>query len=57
MIIYIKNHDFHYETENLTRVFFPNEKIEVISDVTDILTPPYIFTEFDSGEKDRKSVV
>ena len=50
MIIYIKNHDFHYETENLTRVFFPNEKIEVISDVTDILTPPYIFTEFDSGE-------
>lgn len=27
--IYIYNHSFHYEMENLTRVFFPNEKLEV----------------------------
>lgn len=28
--IYIDNHSFHYEMENLTRVFFPNEKLEVL---------------------------
>lgn len=32
MKIYIINHNFHYEIENLTRVFFPNEKIEIIKD-------------------------
>ena len=30
MKIYIINNTFHYEMENLTRVFFPNEKIEII---------------------------
>ena len=29
MTLYICGHDFHYETENLCRVFFPNEKITV----------------------------
>ena len=29
MILYICGHDFHYEMENLCRVFFPNEKITV----------------------------
>ncbi len=29
MILYICGHDFHYETENICRVFFPNEKITV----------------------------
>lgn len=32
MKIYIINHTFHYEIENLTRVFFPNEKIEIVKD-------------------------
>ena len=32
MTIYIKNHDFHYELENLCRIFFPNEKISIIKD-------------------------
>ena len=27
MILFLKGHDFHYETENLCRVFFPYEKI------------------------------
>lgn len=31
MILYTVNHSFHYELENLTRAFFPNEKIQVIS--------------------------
>ena len=50
MIIYIKNHEFHYETENLARVFFPNEKIEVTNTVPDELISPYIYTAFDNGE-------
>lgn len=30
MKVFVNNHTFHYEIENLTRVFFPNEKIEMI---------------------------
>lgn len=33
MLLYISGHDFHYEMENLCRVFFPNEKITVTSDL------------------------
>ena len=32
MIIRISGHDFHYECENLCRVFFPNEKIKISYD-------------------------
>lgn len=55
MNLYIKNHSFHYELENLVRLFFPNEKIVVVkdneessSDLKEIekeLTEPYILTE------------
>ena len=30
MKIYIKNHPFHYEIENITRLFFPYEKLQVV---------------------------
>ena len=30
MKLIIINHTYHYETENLVRVFFPNEKIETV---------------------------
>lgn len=30
MISYIRGHNFHYETENLCRVFYPNEKIKTV---------------------------
>lgn len=30
MILYINGHDFHYEMENLCRVFYPNEKIKTV---------------------------
>lgn len=30
MILYINGHDFHYEMENLCRVFFPDEKIKTV---------------------------
>ena len=44
MNLYVKNHNFHFELENLTRLFFPNEKITVIRDFSE-LQPPYIYTE------------
>lgn len=40
MNIYI-NHPFHYELENLTRLFYPNEKITVIKD-SEEFDEPYI---------------
>ena len=38
------SHDIHFELENLTRLFFPNEKITVIRDFSEP-QPPYIYTE------------
>ena len=34
MNIYLDGHDFHYETENLCRAFFPNEKITLVYEKT-----------------------
>ena len=48
MKIYIKNHSFHYELENLTRIFFPNEKI-ITEQYADVMQKPYIFTSEDAG--------
>lgn len=45
MKLYIKNHNFHYEMENLIRLFFPNEKITVIKDNPDCLESPCVYTE------------
>lgn len=44
MNLYVKNHNFHFELENLTRLFFPNEKITVIRDFSEP-QPPYVYTE------------
>ena len=44
MNLYVKNHNFHFELENLTRLFFQNEKITVIRDFSEP-QPPYIYTE------------
>lgn len=44
MNLYVKNHNFHFELENLTRLFFPNEKIAVIRDFSEP-QPPCIYTE------------
>ncbi len=43
MILRIYNHDFHYEAENLCRVFYPYEKINVVktsqgSDTLEVVT-------------------
>lgn len=44
MNLYVKNHNFHFELENLARLFFPNEKITVIRDFSEPQSP-YIYTE------------
>ena len=51
MIIRISGHDFHYECENLCRVFFPNEKIKIAYDETGS-DPRTVITEYD-GETAR----
>lgn len=44
MNLYVKNHNFWFEIENLTRLFFPNEKINVHKEF-DGTEAPFIFTE------------
>ena len=48
MILRIYGHDFHYECENLCRVFFPNEKINIVYDDSgeDELT---VVTKYEEG--------
>ena len=53
MNLYVKNHCFHFELENLARLFFPKEKITVYKDFDSII-PPYIYTEV--SQKIRISV-
>ncbi len=51
MKVFIENHSFHYEIENLTRVFFPNEKIEIIkARVDDELNGAHIITGRESAD-------
>ncbi len=44
MNVYIKNNTFWFEVENLTRLFFPNEKISVFKAFSAVQAP-YIYTE------------
>lgn len=45
MNLYVKNNKFWFELENLTRLFFPNEKINVYKEF-DTIETPYIYSEF-----------
>lgn len=45
MKLYIINHSFAYELENLTRAFFPNEKIRTVTDAADVPEEPFVYTE------------
>lgn len=44
MTIYINGHDYHYETEALVRLFYPNEKIIVTRECDGEREKPYIYT-------------
>ncbi|MGN0475802.1 MAG: coproporphyrinogen dehydrogenase HemZ [Ruminococcus sp.] len=49
MKIFINNHPFHYEIENIARLFFPYEKLEVIKDNLNEKDEEYILT---TGDKE-----
>ncbi|MBQ1921657.1 MAG: coproporphyrinogen dehydrogenase HemZ, partial [Ruminococcus sp.] len=53
MNLYVRNNKFWFELENLTRLFFPNEKINVFKDDS-ALELPYICAE--QGENITVSV-
>ncbi len=71
MILRIFGHDFHYECENLCRVWFPNEKINIVYDdvgedakeVVTCCTPVEggnkleVFMSLDGKEKQLEAVV
>ena len=45
MEVYIFNHDYLYELENLTRVFFPNDKITVLKYMGgEDMKPSFVYT-------------
>lgn len=55
MNLYVKNHNFWFELENLTRLFFPNEKINVFK-TFDSVEQPYIYTEVSDKVKIEVSI-
>ena len=46
MNLYVKNNTFWFELENLARLFFPNEKINVYKEFSTV-EEPFIYTELD----------
>ena len=50
MTVYIDNHTFHYETENLVRLFFPDEKIIIEKEIPENTVPPYIYTSMNIND-------
>ena len=61
MKIYMINNTFRYETENIVRVFFPNEKLEMVNieENEQESEKPYILTQItdsDSGKTVMASV-
>lgn len=44
MILYIINHSYHYELENLIRVFYPNSKIDKVYEFIET-KEDYVYTE------------
>ncbi len=48
MNLYIENHIYHYEMENLLRAFFPFEKINVIKE-WETLESPYVLTSYNEA--------
>lgn len=50
MIVEIINHKYQYEAEKLTRIFYPNEKITVVSEKTKAENETILSTEFTDTE-------
>lgn len=56
MTIYIDNHNFHYEMENLTRVFLQNEVIRIEKESFDTLEKPYIYTYMNNVDENNVEI-
>ncbi|MDP4120622.1 MAG: coproporphyrinogen dehydrogenase HemZ [Bacillota bacterium] len=56
MNIYIENHEFHYELENLTRIFLPNDKITVHKNAVEF-EKPFIKAIRTIGNKNSELIV
>ena len=50
MKLYIFNHSFAYELENLIRAYFPNEKLQTIVNPAEAMVPPYVCTINEEAE-------
>lgn len=48
MILEILNHEYQYETEKLTRVFYPNEKINMVYEKTEAVLEPKLTTAIEN---------
>ncbi len=57
MRIYIDAHPFHYEMENLTRLFFPNEKLTVLHTDGTPLEAPYVYTHVGTSSETGLTVL
>lgn len=55
MNLYIDNHKYHYEMENLIRVFFPNDKIEKIYEC-ETFDIPFVYTNIGENIEVRLSI-
>ena len=49
LILAVLNHDYHYETENMCRIFFPNEKINLVYERGNYNENNVVETEIDGG--------
>ncbi|MBR3439775.1 MAG: radical SAM protein, partial [Clostridia bacterium] len=49
LILAVLNHDYHYETENMCRIFFPNEKINLVYERGNYNENDVVETEIDGG--------
>ena len=52
MKIYIDGHSFHYEMENLVRLFYPNEKITVLPWDVELPELPCVITQMKTDGED-----
>ncbi len=57
MTLYVKNNKFYYELENLCRIFFKNEKIEVTEYDEGIKKSPYIYVEVKNDDTNMVSII
>ena len=53
MTIYI-DHQFHYESENLVRLFFPNDRITVVHEIPEEKSLPYIVSSIGTDRNETR---